>query len=397
MGDKNSRKENGDGSIFQVNESKWIARIQYGSLNGKPQIKSFSAKTEALVKKKLREFKRDKTKYLPENVGYVIFEDYINKWIYEYKRNELKGTSFDRLESTIHTHIIPAVGSAQLQKINNIDLQSLINKLYEDKLSYSTIKKVYDALNSCLSYAVSKNDIEKNPMTSVSLPSKNKFESSEVKIFTEEELSKIICELNTVYANGAYKYRYRDAYMLILNTGIRMGECLGIKKSDINLSDKTIHIQRDVAIVKQRNNKDDISEITSYKVIMQNSVKTYSGDRYIDLNDTAVSAVKNLMALYPNGEMLTQNRNGEVVSPTHLIRSFKGILDTVGINSGGIHALRHTFASMLFKNGIDIKTVSELLGHSSTKITYDTYIHILQKRKQEAVQSLVNMEYHMSD
>lgn len=389
-----TRKDNGDGSVFQVNENKWVARIQIGTkADGKPLIKSFSAKTETLAKRKLKDFKRQKDKFLPTNISSVTFMDYMNNWLYNYKKNELKTTSFDRLESTINTHIKPNVGLKQLSKITSSDIQEIINKLFTDKFSHSTIKKVHDAFNSCLSYALIKGDIDKNPMLSVSIQSSNKFETKEARIFTEEELGKIICELNEVFSNGVYKYKYRDAYILMLNTGIRSGECLGILKSDIDFEKKTLHIQRNVAIVRQRDNEDDVTEITGYEINIQNGAKTYSGDRIIDLNKKAMIAINNLMALNPNGKTLIQNRNEKLVSPVNFIRSFNLVLKNVEIEPCGLHSLRHTFASLLFKNGIDVKTVSSILGHASTKITYDTYIHLLRNQKSDAMGVMDNIDF----
>lgn len=383
-----TRRDNGDGSVFQVSENKWVAKIQYGTTNdNKPAIKYFSAKTEVLAKKKLRDFKRDMGKFLQKNIKTVMFGEYIDNWLYNYKKNELKTTSFDRLESTINTHIKPNIGAKQLSKIKDEDIQSIINNLFTNKYSHSTIKKVHDAFNACFTYAILKKDITENPMPLVNLPSESKFEIKKARIFTEDELSNIICELNEQYSTGRYKYRYRDVFILILNTGLRVGECLGIYKSDINLEEKTLHVQRNVAVVKERDD-DNASEVVGYKVKTQNGTKTYSGDRIIDLNNNAITAIKNLLLLFPSGNLLVQQDNGGIVNPTRLIKSFKSVLQNAGMEPCGVHSLRHTFASLLFKNRVDVKTVSEILGHSSVKITYDTYIHLIQKQKQEAVQVL---------
>jgi len=389
-----TRKNNGDGSVFQVSDTKWVAKIQIGTKpDGKPDIKSFSAKTEALVKRKLKEYKRDKDKFLPTNISSIKFDDYIDNWLYNYKKHELKSTSFDRLESTINTHIKPNIGSKQLPKITTEDIQSIVNDLFAQKFSYSTIKKVHDALNAVFSYALIKNVVAKNPMLLVSLPSKSKFETKQARIFSEDELAKIKCELNEYYSTGRYKYRYRDAFILILNTGIRLGECLGIYKTDIDLAAQTLHIQRDVAVVRQRDG-DDISEVTGYEAKVQNGTKTYSGDRIIDLNNQAMIAVNNLLALNPKGHLLIQQEDGgDIVNPTRFIKSFKSVLKNAGIEPCGVHSLRHTFASLLFNKGVSVKTVSEILGHASVKITYDTYIHLLQEQKREAVQVLDDLTY----
>jgi integrase len=387
-----TRKSNGDGCVYQVNENKWVARIQIGTKsNGKPNIKTFSAKSEALVKRKLKNYKKDKDKFSSGNINSVSFIDYIDQWLYQQKRMDLKPTSFDRLESTINTHIKPNIGLIQLSKIQQENIQDIITTLYDKNLSYSTIKKVYDAFNACLTFAVKKRDITFNPMDTVSLPSSNNFDKKDVRFFTEEEIKLLLTELKSTYSNGKEKYAYADAYILILNTGIRLGECLGIQKEDINLEEKTLHIKRNVAVVRSRDNKDDITEITGYKTDIQKNVKTFSSNRIIDLNNNAIIALKNMLSKNKDSQMLLLNNRGKLVSPTIFTRSFYSALDNIGIERCGLHALRHTFASMLFKNGVDVKTVSEILGHASVKITYDTYIHLIRKQKQNAINTLDNI------
>jgi len=79
------------------------------------------------------------------------------------------------------------------------------------------------------------------------------------------------------------------------------------------------------------------------------------------------------------------NDAGNICEPRNIDRMFRNILAKCGIKPCGVHALRHTFASMLFKRGVDVKTVSELLGHANVSVTYDRYIHLIKEQKQEAV------------
>jgi integrase len=127
------------------------------------------------------------------------------------------------------------------------------------------------------------------------------------------------------------------------------------------------------------------------KTDIQKNVKTFSSNRIIDLNNNAIIALKNMLSKNKDSQMLLLNNRGKLVSPTIFTRSFYSALDNIGIERCGLHALRHTFASMLFKNGVDVKTVSEILGHASVKITYDTYIHLIRKQKQNAINTLDNI------
>lgn len=382
------RKDNGDGSVFQVNENKWVAKIQIGvKPNGKPNVKEFSSKTEREVKRKLAEFKKIRGKFEPENTNYITVKEYFFNWLYNQKIRELKKLSFDRLESTVKNHIIPYIGGRQLIKVSDSELQDLLSNIKELNLSYSTMKKVYNALNACFKFAVLRNDIQRNPMQTVSMYRETSFKPKSMSVFTSEEIKHILTELDKRDSKGKPVYYYREVFILIFYTGIRLGEALGIKKEDVDLEKNTIHIHRNATVTKKRD-KDNISKVIGYSKSVQDNTKTNSSDRIIDLNVNAQNAIIRLLEANPIGEFLIQNPNGNIVAPSNLTKAFYGVLDNIGFKRVGIHSLRHTYASLLFERGADPKTVSVLLGHSSIKTTYDIYIHVLSERQAKTVKLL---------
>lgn len=373
----NSRKQNGEGSVFQVSENKWVAKISMGKQpNGKPLVKQFSGKTEAIVKKKLKDFKKSEyfiEKRLPNNVS---VESYFLNWLHEYKLNKLKPTSYDRLECTILNHIIPNIGNLKLDSVTQDTIQSLINRLYkQNKLSYSSVKKVYVALNDCYTHALITDVVKKNPCLGVVLPSATE-NTKKIEAFTLKETEILLNELQKLDKNGNQKYFYANAYILILNTGLRMGEALSLSWADVDFEKKTIIVQKNRIIAKKRDLQGNA--VGGYELLIQNSTKTINGRRTIPLNQTAINA---LIALKNDNDtpfVIVNDRNRQVL-PSNFIRSFNCVLKNAGLSQSGVHILRHTFASMLFKNGIDVKIVSKLLGHSSVKITYDIYVHLFEE------------------
>ena len=372
------RKQNGEGSVFQVSENKWIAKISLGTRpDGRPSIKQFSGKTEAIVKKKLRDFKRSTDfteKHMPSN---DTVQTYFSMWLREYQYNKLKPSSYDRLESTVVNHIYPHIGGLKINKVTGDNIQALINQLYKkEKLSYSSVKKVYVALNSCYKHALIADVVTKNPCLSIVLPSPME-RTKQIVPFGIEEVERLKKEFSKTTPNGEPVYCYGYAYLLILNTGLRMGEALSLCWDDINLENKTITVTKNNILTKKRDS--DGNKVGGYELLTQNSTKTSSGNRVIPINR---SAEESLLALR-NGNttpyVITNSRHHQVL-PSSFERSFHAILKNAEIEGDyGVHALRHTFASMLFAKGVDVKIVSKLLGHSSVKITYDIYVHLFEK------------------
>jgi len=123
-----TRKKNGEGSVFQVAENKWIAKISLGTRpDGKPNIKQFSGQTEAIVKKKLKDFKKSNDfaeKRMPS--GETV-RTYFSMWLREYQYNKLKPSSYDRLKSTVLNHIFPHIGGLKMDKVTRDQIQALFS------------------------------------------------------------------------------------------------------------------------------------------------------------------------------------------------------------------------------------------------------------------------------
>lgn len=197
------RKQNGEGSIIKVNDNKWIAKISLGTRpDGRVIVKQFSGKTEAIAKKKLREFKKSED-YIEKRIpSEYTLEQYFKLWLREYQYNKLKPSSYDRLESTINNHIIPNIGALKISKVTIDNIQVLINDLYQNKnLSYSSIKKVYVALNSCFKQAIIGDVVRKNPCIGITLPSSVE-RTKKVIPLNSKEIALLKKEVSKKYQNG---------------------------------------------------------------------------------------------------------------------------------------------------------------------------------------------------
>jgi len=373
-----TRRKNGEGSVFQVSENKWVAKISLGQgMDGKPIIKQFSGKSEAIVKRKLREFKKSADFVVKHMPAVDTVQSYFTMWLSEYQYNKLKPSSYDRLESTVNNHIIPNIGGMKLDKVTRDNIQALINKLYKkNNLSYSSVKKVYVALNSCYKHALIDDVVIKNPCEGVVLPSAIE-RTKQVVPLSAEEVECLKCELQKTDHDGKPRCYYGYAYLLILNTGLRMGEALSLCWDDVDFNNMTITVTKNNILTKKR--ELDGNLIGGYELKTQNSTKTSSGNRVIPINESAYEAL-NVLKENNNSRFVIINSKQNHVLPSIFERSFHAILNRAGIDGDyGVHVLRHTFASMLFEKGIDVKIVSELLGHSTVKITYDIYVHLFEK------------------
>ena len=380
-----ARRDKGDGSIYQrESDGRWVAKYTH-TVGSKPKV--IYGKTEQEAKRKLREYKKDVARN-----GYVAIkkstvQDYMNKWFCDVKMNELKPKSVDALDVTLRNQVYPHLGDIQLGTLTSADIQSMIKQLVLKNLAHSTIKKAFMAVNACCNYAMDNEDIAKNPCRGVKLPKNLERKESDIKFFTQEEVNQVCSECVAQHSNGKQIYRLGQAIIVLIYTGMRIGELLGLKWVDVDYEKKVVKINENVVMVKNRaRNEDD--DTPKYKLIEQDSVKTTSSSRFVQLNQKAVQALKDIQAINGNYTHVMTSANGKILNPKNFDRMLRNVLKRCGLEPSGAHTLRHTFASLLFKNGVDAKIVSELLGHSDVAFTYNMYIHLIKEQKQQAVDIL---------
>ena len=199
---------------------------------------------------------------------------------------------------------------------------------------------------------------------------------------TAEEIEKLKAEAAKAYSTGKKLYRQAGAYILMLNTGLRAGEMLGVLNSNIDLENRVLHIQRGVKVVNKRDGVELLDGSTEVKV---GKLKSSTSKRDVPLNDTAVKMIRELREEFYFGEdsPLVCDEHGGVTKPDVFRRRYHRLLEGAGIESKGLHSLRHTFATNLV-NGVKqpdgtikaltVKQVADLLGHSTTQVTEMYYV-----------------------
>ena len=385
---KNSRRDNGSGTLRKRKDGRWQGSVQFGyKPNGKPNIKYVYGKTEAEAKRKLKEV--IKLSYTEENkqdsFATQTVEEYCNEWLQNIQSNVLKPSSYDRKETTLENQVYPLIGNIYMSQVSFDDIQLMVNELKKQNLSYSTIKKAYEAINGCFKYALIKGDVNRNPCVGITLPKNLKRQDSDIKFFTEEQIKLMLEQVVFKYSNGNFKYRLGYGVQFLLYTGLRIGEALALTWEDVDFQNKSVRVNKNL---KQIKNRDSDSQ-DNYKIIIQDSTKTNSGSRIVPLNNKSIEALSHIKEITGQCKYIFSTETGRNVSARTIDRMFRKIQENCGFKEiYGVHALRHTFASLLFKKGVDVKTVSEILGHKDVSITYNTYIHLIQEQKVNAMNLL---------
>ncbi len=381
-----------NGNVFRRTDKRWGGTVWYMDEQARRKRKSFSGTTKAEVNKKIKDYITNfENELLETDESRKLLKDSMTNWLKIFKFPMVEATTYDRLEMTARNQIYPVLGDKVVTGITSADIRKIFNKMMMDGYAYSSVKKVHDLLNDYFRYLVEQELISKNPMVSATMIKKANFmsmqgkemvaKSDAVTVFTKEEVEKFKEEAFRKYPNGTKKHQQPYAYILMLNTGIRTGEALGLINSDIDLEEKVMHITRGVKEVSKR---DGVNK-KSGREIKVGKLKTATSRRDVPLNNTAIEMIKLLREEMYFGEdaPLIPDENGNFTKPVNFRKRFYRILKEAGIETKGLHSLRHTFATNLI-NGIEQKDgtvksltprqVADLLGHTTSEITEQYYV-----------------------
>lgn len=387
-----TRKLLTNGNAFKRTDNRWGGVVWYMDESGERKRKSFSGTTKAEVNKKM-------TKYIADFNNSIIesqeskkkLKESMQNWLEIFKYPSVERTTYDRLECTAKNHIYPEIGDRVVSTIKSSDIKQILNDRMQKGYAYTTVKKIHNLLNEYFRYLMQQEFIQKNPMQSTPMIKKSNFMASQgkenlptnetVTVFTPEEIEKFKNEALSTFSNGKRKYQQAGSYILMLNTGIRAGEALGLLNSDIDIENRVMHLNRGVKEISKRDG------VTAEKgrEVKVGKLKSATSKRDVPLNDTAIEMILYLRKEFYFGEdsPLIPDENGDFTRPVNFRKRFYRILKAAGIGTKGLHSLRHTFATNLVKGikqpdgtikSLTPRQVADLLGHSTSEITERYYV-----------------------
>jgi integrase len=389
-----------NGNAFKRTDGRWCGVVWFMDEAGERKRKSFSGTTKQEVNKKMTDYVaafHEATVASQESKKRL--RDSMQNWLEVFKFPSVERTTYDRYECTARNQIYPTLGDKIVSDITSADVKALLTKAMSEGYAYTTVKKIHQALNEYFRYLSEQELIARNPMTGAPMIKKSNFMASQgkenlptcetVTVFTEEEIERFKAECFRCYGSGKRIYNQAAAYILMLNTGLRAGELLGLLNRDVDVENRVMHIRQGVKEIERR----DGTAATSGREMKVGKLKSASSKRDVPLNSTALAMIEDLRKerYYGEDSPLVCDEKGNHTRPVNLRKRFYRILEAAGIEQKGLHALRHTFATNLV-NGIrqedgsirslSPKQVADLLGHSTSQITEMYYVKKDTKRLQ---------------
>ena len=376
------KRANGEGSIRKRKDGRWEGRYTAGHdpNTGKAIYKNVLGKTQTEVKEKLKKAIEESKGLDIVKAGEYTVGQWLDFWLENYAKLKVRPSSYQTYKGFLNNHIKPNIGNIPLPKLTTMELQQFYKKLLESGrvdrieaknkpkgLSVKTVRNLHQMVSSALNLAVAQKLIPVNPASACALP---KVERKEMKTIPVEQLNAFLAEAK---ASGVFELYYID-----LVTGLRRGELLGLKWDDIDLKNGVLHVRRQV--MRQEGK------------MVEAPLKTKNSYRSIAIPADAVEVLKMQRDKIGNGsEYVFPSPTGGPMSSDSVLHMLQRVLKRAGLERIRFHDLRHTFATLALQNGVDVKTVSGMLGHYSAGFTLDTYAHVTTAAQRNAANTMGNV------
>ncbi len=303
---------------------------------------------------------------------------WLDKWFNNYMKPSIKLKTQIKYEAIIRLHINPILGNYDIDSLSIDVLQGFfLDKIKKGNiktngpLAINTILSIYSILKMALNNAVSFNISNNTNINKVKIPKKD---NKKIEVYDLTEQKKLIS-----YCLNSNKANY-IGIVICLYTGLRLGELLALEWEDIDFNNKILTISKTSFTIT----------VDGKDIAYINSPKTKTSNRIIPIPEELLIILDKYYKL-SSSKYVISTKKGNIIENRAYQKTFKSIQNKCNIKERNFHTLRHSFATRALENGMDVKTLSEILGHKSPMITLNCYSHSLLSYKIEMMNKVGNI------
>ncbi len=371
------KRKRGQGTVRKRVDGRWEGRVVIGyDEAGKPKTKNVTAKTTPECLEKLKKLKEEVAPKKPVKISpSMLTGDWLDYWYQNYSKPTIRATTQVGYEQYLYIYAIPGIGHIPLNKLTTAELQKFFNELKRNgrinhvelkgsELSDHTVYSCFAVVRMALDRAVKENFIHTNPAYGCKVPS---VKHKEMQVLTADEIRRFLIQAKE---EGMY-----EIFLLDLTTGMRRGELMALRWDDLNFETGELRIDKQIYPVGGE--------------LVTGVPKTKNARRTIILPP----AMLEILAEYKKGifsEFMFPSRINpdKPLDPGYVRKRLQDILEHACCKKVRFHDLRHTFATLSLERGMDVKTLSTIIGHASSAVTLNTYAHITGEIQRNAAVSI---------
>lgn len=358
-------RSHNEGSLFRRSRDKrWVAMVTMP--NGKRRSRSAASKAEGLAN--LRELLRQRDQAIPQDPRDVRLGPYLQRWLDDV-RPRLAPATWRKHESVVRVHLVPGVGQLRLSELSVNDCRRLMGRIGAE-LDPQTVRHVRSTLRRCLADALRDGLVIRNVAALAEPPPMHKAERT---YLTTAQVRRLIEE--------GRDDRLWPLWVVIVTTGLRVSEALGLAWSDVGPDSVTVRHQ--------------LARIDGEWV--RSAPKTRRSRRTVALIPVAVEALAEQRRRQdvergdhprPIDGLVFTTPTGAPIHATNILPPFRALLARLGLPRVTVHDLRHSAASMMLAAGVPLPVIADILGHSTVRVTADLYAHVGVELRRDAADRL---------
>lgn len=363
------------------------------SLTGKKVQTTATGKTRKLCEIKanqaINNFIKNGCTVARKKIKFKNFSDLALSWFESYKLT-VKANSIRVTNNFLKVYILPVLGVYKIDKITPILLQEIVNKWAKNANTAAIIngkrekgkckdyRLLLNIIKRIFEYGIQLGAINSNPAIQVVPPKLNNREIKKIKFFSNEELRKFLTYLDSLEPTIENQMR-KTLYLLLLSTGLRIGEALALNWSDIDFIHKTLSV-----------NKTIVQAIENRNSVQQNA-KTRESNRTITLDENTIHLLMEWKKCQNNkvvsiSDLPIFSYQDSTCKYVNEQRTLKKHFKLAKVSDIGFHGFRHTHASLLMNNDVNPKEIQARLGHADYAITMNTYSHLAEDKKKDTAE-----------
>ena len=367
------KRKSGEGTVRLRKDGRWEGRIVIGyDDKGLPKTKNVLAKTKGECVEKLNTLKNSVSPTTAVKVrADMPFGEWMTFWYEICCKPAVRPNTRTGYENNIRLYIRPRLGGIPLNKLTANDLQQFINWMRQDGrseyrksrgngLSANTIRHCFGLCRRALEKAVTEKLIVRNPAEECKLPPARRME---MRLLSREELQKLLIQAK---AEGYY-----EVFLLELTTGLRVGELMALQWDDLNFNTGELRIERQIYQIKGE--------------LLIQPPKNKASIRTVILPPAVVTALKKYkQTVFSRWMFPSPKKEDAPIAPSVASHRLAKILKHAGCKKVRFHDLRHVFATNALEHGMDVKTLSTVIGHVSSATTLNVYAHVTSDMQRQA-------------
>ncbi|PJE97185.1 site-specific integrase [Streptomyces carminius] len=396
---KRKTRANGEGTVYQRKDGRWEAASYVLSAGGTRKRVRVYGTTRKNAADKLAERIADSNRGLPVATADSTVSDYLAYWLNNVAVHRLRENTHTRYAACVRLHLIPGLGTKKVARLTAKDIRIFLDWLRttcqccaqgldterkrccaigeccQKRLSALTVTYVHSVLKSALEHAVREDELPRNAARNVKTTT---HQPRRFRPLTAAEARQFL--------DAARADRLHALYELALRTGLRKGELLGLHWEDLDLTTGTASIHHSL----QRTRTSGLTHLPT---------KTRASERRIALPTECIHSLKKHQERQDNeretagpdwrdSSLVFTTSTGRPLDPANLTRRFRSFLDRAGLRHIRFHDLRHSTATLLLEQGVDLVVIKELLGHAHIGVTAGVYAHVRLRLQRQAIATL---------